>query len=1323
MDSHSRTQIMSGLEVLNFTICKMRKRDFDQYRVERLLFLIQREQEKLNFFYERKYCRLECGRFFPPIRCSVIENPVSGESVERAGEDEASQSVRYSRVFGTFNHDDFRAVDESELCSGCGYAYVDHYKVSQPPRWTIEDSKWRREHHLLHIKYSERSFGVTVSDEVLGLEKSAQIAVLSSDTHPAIVMDILCNKWKLSIPDIVISVVGTSDRFPLTASQLTHFKGGFCRALSSCRAWVVGGGTLHGVDAVITECVKEMQILEWIHSKSPKLYLIAFTNWDCIDSKTKANEWFFTQQNSDPFPYYIRRRKAAFDETTQNLTASLNPFFPHILAIQGGVRGQLAQELEVRSTTEEFLSKAFESEDPNKDSNKNNKNNKSNPGMGIPTVQILIGGHLSDLARVAKSVACQTPVVICQGSGGISDIILSALKMSGVTADASQSTTTLRPYQENKLVHQLKAFMNDCRISKSRKSEERDSPEGRLFSSQLMDLTPQIVHLRTCVRNRKFFTMYRLDMPGLGTPLDQCILRALLTGATTQKVDPVALALKWNRCDEVVQEILLSEGQDINMRANIEDFVTHALLESKLEFLQLFTDLGFEFSNYLNRAKMEFIFEHLIENREYAKRIFTSRVKKNIALREKRMNFISSDGSFPIRLEDVYFVCSRFCGVKPIAQTILNTSGEEIFPDPARELFLWSIFSCDLEMAEMFWKTCKTPLALALVASMLARQCASFLPSEENSLEEKFGKIEKAFLQNSMAFIEKATRDEAWTSNDLMALKLITRPIRSLSDIRIVDIAYYIGCKEFLAHPCVQVYVEKSWKSGVKMKFFHVFKAFFLIPIRLFLPWNFQEYFDSLKPNQNSDVKFEEVDTEFFLRKFRDSRHSMFNNGNLIYDKRKLEAQITDSQTFPAESQLAPANSSAKSIFYSIHNFYTSSISKFLISLIAYVTYLLVISSLVLYDSKTPNVFAKDYTLFILNIALLMQSIQLFFQPRVFFGYRVQLWCYCEWNLVGCSSIFLGFLGFALKMADHLTSYSLINEAHCFYCLSCCLAWVRLISFYILNSTVGPLWIMLRKMLVEAVCFLSVLGVITLAAGITLQVCMNSFDYSDPYSGSLQWLILRPYFMYNGQKFVSTVLSTAMVPPPGVNVTEEFLAEKKNFISIYMWLLLMFLWVGTALMLNLLIALFNEIFKFINQRSHFEWKAENFCLQREFSDRPVLPAPFSIFESVYKLFFSRRRNEQPQTSQELESQDEKLSTMFQRKWATEVLAEKQKKVPLKESVKQTIKSADKQRSRIEDFDIIMKEMFRLYQDKSRREKEKLLESDAKSEETLEDLEI
>ena len=96
------------------------------------------------------------------------------------------------------------------------------------------------------------------------------------------------------------------------------------------------------------------------------------------------------------------------------------------------------------------------------------------------------------------------------------------------------------------------------------------------------------------------------------------------------------------------------------------------------------------------------------------------------------------------------------------------------------------------------------------------------------------------------------------------------------------------------------------------------------------------------------------------------------------------------------------------------------------------------------------------------------------------------------------------------------TSYSLINEAHCFYCLSCCLAWVRLISFYILNSTVGPLWIMLRKMLVEAVCFLSVLGVITLAAGITLQV--KRFAFLAKFF--LLKTILTPYSSFSFSSFI-----------------------------------------------------------------------------------------------------------------------------------------------------------------------------------------------------------
>ena len=147
-----------------------------------------------------------------------------------------------------------------------------------------------------------------------------------------------------------------------------------------------------------------MQFLEWIDTTCPKFYLVAFANWECIEENKAANRWFFEDENPNPYPYYIKKRKATFYTSTQTLTASLNPFFSYIVAVQGGIKGRLSQELEVRATTEEFLSKAFEAE-----------LDIENPGMGIPIVQILIGGHLGDLEHVAKSVASEIPVVICQG--------------------------------------------------------------------------------------------------------------------------------------------------------------------------------------------------------------------------------------------------------------------------------------------------------------------------------------------------------------------------------------------------------------------------------------------------------------------------------------------------------------------------------------------------------------------------------------------------------------------------------------------------------------------------------------------------------------------------------------------------------------------------------------------------------------------------------------------------------------------------------------------------------------------------------------------
>ena len=65
------------------------------------------------------------------------------------------------------------------------------FQLIDRARWTIEDNKWRREHHLVHLKYPQKSFKIHFTDEVVGLDKSADIAILAADTHPAVVLGII----------------------------------------------------------------------------------------------------------------------------------------------------------------------------------------------------------------------------------------------------------------------------------------------------------------------------------------------------------------------------------------------------------------------------------------------------------------------------------------------------------------------------------------------------------------------------------------------------------------------------------------------------------------------------------------------------------------------------------------------------------------------------------------------------------------------------------------------------------------------------------------------------------------------------------------------------------------------------------------------------------------------------------------------------------------------------------------------------------------------------------------------------------------------------
>ena len=93
-------------------------------------------------------------------------------------------------------------------------------------------------------------------DEPAGIDKTSGLLPLADNTHPIVPLKVLMDTWKAPIPDFIVSVIGSSHSIPVTPEQFKVFKPGFIKAVSSSNAWIIGGGSLHGIDKLVTECIK-----------------------------------------------------------------------------------------------------------------------------------------------------------------------------------------------------------------------------------------------------------------------------------------------------------------------------------------------------------------------------------------------------------------------------------------------------------------------------------------------------------------------------------------------------------------------------------------------------------------------------------------------------------------------------------------------------------------------------------------------------------------------------------------------------------------------------------------------------------------------------------------------------------------------------------------------------------------------------------------------------------------------------------------------------------------------------------------------------------
>lgn len=150
---------------------------------------------------------------------------------------------------------------------------------------------------------------------------------------------------------------------------------------------------------------------------------------------------------------------------------------------------------------------------------------------------------------------------------------------------------------------------------------------------------------------------------------------------------------------------------------------------------------------------------------------------------------------------------------------------------------------------------------------------------------------------------------------------------------------------------------------------------------------------------------------------------------------------------------------------------------------------------------------------------------------------------------------------------------------------------------------------MMGKMVKNMIYFVVLLLVVLMSFGVSRQSILN--PNKEPSWRLVRDVFYQPYFMLYGEVFADDI-----DPPCGEDPTQDPCITGHWITPIAMS---MYLLIANILLINLLIAVFNNIFNETNSISHQVWMFQRFTVVMEYQQKPVLPPPFIALCHFYSL--------------------------------------------------------------------------------------------------------
>ncbi|XP_061881442.1 transient receptor potential cation channel subfamily M member 3 isoform X1 [Entelurus aequoreus] len=1037
-----------------------------------------------------------------------------------------------------------------------------------------------------HTQLSPTDAFGTIEFQGGGHSNKAMYVRVSYDTKPDLLLHLMTKEWQLELPKLLISVHGGLQNFELQPKLKQVFGKGLIKAAMTTGAWIFTGGVNTGVIRHVGDALKDHA------SKSRgKICTIGIAPWGIVENQ------------EDLVGKDVVRPYQTMSNPMSKLTV-LNSLHSHFILADNGTTGKYGAEVKLRRQLEKHISL---------------QKINTRIGQGVPVVALIVEGGPNVISIVLEYLrdTPPVPVVVCDGSGRASDILAFGHKYSEEGGIINESL------RDQLLVTIQKTF------TYSR------SQAQHLF-----------IILMECMKKKELITVFRMGSEG-HQDIDLAILTALLKGANASAPDQLSLALAWNRVDIARSQIFIY-GQQWPV-GSLEQAMLDALVLDRVDFVKLLIENGVSMHRFLTLSRLEELYNtrHGPSNTLYH---LVRDVKKGNLPPDYRISLIDIGLVIEYLMGGAYrcnYTRKRFRTLyhnlfgpkRPKALKLLGMEDdmpirrgrqkttrkreEEVdidlddpeinhFPFPFHELMVWAVLMKRQKMALFFWQHGEEAMAKALVACKLCKAMA-----HEASENDMVDDISQELNHNSREFGQLAVEllDQSYKQDEQMAMKLLTYELKNWSNATCLQLAVAAKHRDFIAHTCSQMLLTDMWMGRLRMRKnsgLKVILGLLLPPSILSLEFKNKDEMSYMPQDQEAYLQEkeeeepekpvkekEEEDMEFTVRSYCEAQYNSVAMLGKVTTETSRKKDVEEVQN---RHRLIPMGRK-------IYEFYNAPIVKFWFHTMAYVGYLMLFNYIVLVkmdlwpSTQEWIVIAYIFTNGIEKMREILMS-----EPGKLLQ-KVKVWLQEYWNITDLMAILIFSVGMVLRLQEP----PLMSYGRVIYCVNIIYWYIRLLDIFGVNKYLGPYVMMIGKMMIDMMYFVIIMLVVLMSFGVARQAILNPNE--DP-----SWMLARniffmPYWMIYGEVFADQI-----DPPCGQNITTEdgvvALPPCKTGAWIVPAIMACYLLVANILLVNLLIAVFNNTFFEVKSISNQVWKFQRYQLIMTFHERPVLPPPLIIFSHI-----------------------------------------------------------------------------------------------------------